>query len=863
MLELRTFGGLSLKDDGASISGAATQHKTLALLALLAAASKNGLSRDKLIAYLWPESDAEHGRNLLKQACYALRRDLQAPDLFVGATALRLNPDIITSDVQSFDDALERGDAAQTVALYTGPFLDGFFLNGTGEFERWVATERARLKQCACQALEALASVATARGDQNASVAWWRRLTELDPLSSRAALGLMTALETAGERAKAIGHGRAHETFVRAELSAEPASEVLALIERLHNETANNGRVRRVAPQATPGGEVVETTSPTAVTVPPTLLRRLRRADVLSRIAVAAVGVLLAGGVAGYALWPHQPAAGGADVPADRKMLVVLPFENLGSPRDEYFADGLSEAITTRLASIRRLGVIAGQSAMQYKRTTKAPTAIGKELGVEYILAGTVRWEKRRGEAGRVRVSSTLVRASDALQLWAEQYDTVLAGVFAVQSLVAEHVARALDIVLIEPERRGLAARPTDNLQAYDAYLRGWELRTRGYDAADWKRAADMFARAATLDPTFGPAYAELAQADLVIYIDYIDRSEARLAQSRTALDRALRLDPDLPEAHVALGDYYSWIRWDRARALEEFHRVQRAQPNNVRVLDALGDVARRQGRWAESVAYYRKALEFNPRGANVWNALGDVYIELRRYPEGIEAYDRALDIARTADSRFTKALAYLSQTGDLEPTQQMLPDVSENMAATGVPVLVVTLADVVTLLTPAQRAKLLAISPRALDGDTAGWALARAMVYRAQHELPLARAYFDSARIALESKLARDQDEYGRLRCMLGVALAGLGRSAEAVREGRSAVQALPVSKDAVEGPLMIASLARIYVMTGNYDAAVEQLELLLSRPGPLSGGWLRADPFWDPLRSHPGFQRLANKSS
>ena len=172
---------------------------------------------------------------------------------------------------------------------------------------------------------------------------------------------------------------------------------------------------------------------------------------------------------------------------------------------------------------------------------------------------------------------------------------------------------------------------------------------------------------------------------------------------------------------------------------------------------------------------------------------------------------------------------------------------------------LVVTLADVVTLLTDAQRAKLLAMSPSALDGDTAGWALARAMVYRAQREGPLARAYFDSARAAVESKLTRDQDEYGRLRCMLGVALAGLGRASDAIREGDRVVQMMPVSKDAMEGPLMLANLARIYVLLGEQDKAIDQLELVLSRPGPLSANWLKADPFWDPLRGSPRFQRLA----
>src|SRR5690348_11566170 len=318
MLELWTFGGLGIRENGGPLAGAAVQRKTLALIALLAAGGLKGVSRVKLADFLWPGRDTGHARQLLKQACYALRHDLNEPELLLGATELRLNAAVISSDIQAFEQALEEGDRAAAVRAYAGPFLDGFYVDGAGDFERWVAAERARLLQRARGAIEAIAAEATARGDVREAVGWWRRLAELDPLSSRAALGLMTALETAGERAKAIEHGQAHEAFVRAELGAEPASEVLALIERLHSESANKGRLPRVAPQATPGGEVVERTSPTAVTVPHTLLRQLRRADVLSRVAVAAIGVLLAGGVAGYALWPHQPAAVGVDIPADR-----------------------------------------------------------------------------------------------------------------------------------------------------------------------------------------------------------------------------------------------------------------------------------------------------------------------------------------------------------------------------------------------------------------------------------------------------------------------------------------------------------------------------------------------------------------
>src|SRR5438093_7047360 len=213
MVELRTFGGLSIEADGAPPTGAAAQRKTLALLALLARHPR-GLSRDKLIAYLWSETDAERGRSLLRQACYALRRDLHADDLFLGSTELRLNPAVVTSDVQAFDDALQREELALAVDRYSGRFLDGFYLSEASEFERWLDGERTPLAGQFSDALATLATGAAAQGDHRAAADWWRRLTALDPLSSQAALGLMTALVAAGESAEAIKHARSEERRV-------------------------------------------------------------------------------------------------------------------------------------------------------------------------------------------------------------------------------------------------------------------------------------------------------------------------------------------------------------------------------------------------------------------------------------------------------------------------------------------------------------------------------------------------------------------------------------------------------------------------------------------------------------------------
>jgi len=859
MLELRTFGGLAIKENGVALSGAAVQRKTLALLALLAAAGRKGLSRDKLAVYLWPERDTDHARHLLKQACYALRHDLKEPALLLGATELRLNPAVITSDVRAFEEALDGGDLATAVRAYTGAFLDGFYVDGAGEFERWVEAERTRLLKRVCGALESIAAEATARGDAREAVGWWRRLTELDPLSSRAALDLMTALGATGEPAKAIQHGQAHGAFVRAELGAEPAPEVLALVERLHNQTADpeRGRLTRIPHQATPGGEVVRT-GPAPVTVPPTLLRRLGRADVVSRMAVAAVGVLLAAGVAGYVLWPHQPAAGGADIPGGRKMLAVLPFENRGAAADEYFADGLTEAVATRLGSIQRLGVIAWLSASQYKGTHKSPQQIGRELGVQYILQGSVRWDKGSGTS-RIRVSPTLIRASDAAQLWADQYDTTLTGVFAIQSKLATRVAGALDIALMDAERRLLEARQTTNLQAYDLYLRGRELVDREYvTPASVRTAVGFYEQAVALDSNFALAYTWLSVGLVWLHVTYTDRSPELLQRGKAALDHALRLDPNLPESHGALGFYYLKALGDNNRAFDELTRARRMRPNDPYFAAVLADISDDQGHWNEALAYGREAAALDP--LNIYLASGPAltYAELRQFTQATYYYDRALAMRpESFDAQLGKALAYLGHTGDLAGAQRLLPNMSRPLDGAGGGAPVFALCDIATLLDAARQARVLSLAPPALEGDSAVLALTKALVLRANGRGPAARAQFDSARISLETTVRHwPSDPY--YAGLLGLALAGLGRSVDAIREGKRAVDLVPVSKDAEWAGYLRANLARVYVLLDQRDAAIDQLEIVLARPGPLSAGWLRADPFWDPLRGSPRFQRL-----
>ena len=856
MLYLKTFGCLSVDIDGTPGTGAAQQRKMLALLALLGAAGQRGLSRDKLIAALWPEIDAEHGRGLLRQACYALRRDLQAPELFLGSIQLHLNPAVISSDVESFASALGENDHARAVSFYTAPFLDGFYLNGGGEFEEWAETERARLANQYRAALEALSAEAVGRGEHRVAAKWRRRLLQLDPLSSHAALGLMTALDHAGERAEALRCGQDYEDLVRSELGADPPPELSEWIEQ-HRHVAGDRRTGK----AERAERVEEAHDPIAGAqgVPVTLSRRVRRAQVLSMIAVGAVVVLFAGG--GYTLWRQRGTMAAAEPVAagGRKMLAVLPFENRGPAADDYFADGLTEAIGMRLGSVPSLGVIASQSARQYKKTNKSLAQIGRELGVQYVLQGSVRWDKTAG-ASRVRVSPRLLRVSDGTQLWAAQYDTVLTGMFALQTSLATQVVGALDIVLATTQRRRLEA-STANFQAYEAFLRGLEAVKKADDPAERWRSLELFERAVALDSTFVTAYVFLSITDVVMYLSYLDRDVDRLRRAKAAVDRITHLDPDCDLGSCrALGFYELFVLKDYTRALQAFTRARRARPSDPYISSSISQAYRRQGKWSRALAYEQESERLNPLDDRQAVGLGGLYAVLRQFPAANYYFDRALaQKPRSVAHRLEKALSYLNLTGDLNGARHFLPDVSENISPTGTHDVAISLSDVALLLSDEQQTRLLQLTPAALDGDTAALALAKALVEQRRNHPALARASFDSARVVLQQKVRRHPNEDPFYHAMLGLALAGLKRPEEAVREGERAVALLPYPAGGPESTLMPANLARIHVLLGDQEKAVDALTRVFSRPGPLSAAWLRVDPFWDPLRSSPRFQQLA----
>jgi len=548
------------------------------------------------------------------------------------------------------------------------------------------------------------------------------------------------------------------------------------------------------------------------------------------------------------------------ETPVTTPTIAVLPFQNLGAAEDGYFADGITEEITSRLAMLPRLGVISRTSANQYRGTRKPLKTIGRELGAEYVLEGSVRWEKPPGGLSRVRVTPQLIRVSDDRHLWAGQYDETLEQVFQVQSRVAERVASALQLALQEPDRQALAAQPTANLRAYDFYLRGNDYFTRAGDHAGIRMAEEMYTKATEMDPAFALAFARLARIHIWQFHIFSDRTQARLALARSAVDSALRLQPGLPEAHLALGQIHYWGELDYQRALREFRIAQAGGPGNGDLAWARGLVERRLGQWEQAVADLRRAVDLDPRSAVKNLDLFELYLRRREYAEAERYVDRALELEPDSPVYIYKALLIVARDGDLGKAAGAL---KEGISRAGIEAVVFWApqfdvgAAVWQELDSTAQAAVDRLSLDRFGSDSSGYYLAKARARRYGGNLRAGRVYFDSAARVLEGRTRARPDDPA-LHAALAFAYAGLGRRDGAIREGRLAVEMRPASKDTWYGVDMLRNLAVVYATLGEADSAVKQLRVLLSVPSWISVPWLRADPTWDPVRRDPGFQAL-----
>jgi len=866
VLELRLLGPAQFAgSNGQDVDALTRQPKRTALLAYLAIARPRGLHRrDKLLALFWPELDEPHARNALSQALYVLRSALGDGAIVTrGDDEVGIASDAVRSDVSEFEAALDAHRQQDALQLYRGDLLDGFFVSSAPDFERWLETERARLRQRASEGGWALARSKAQRGDvveAERHARWAASLLLPDETQLRQ---LMTFLHDLGDRSAAV---RAYDEFARKfaeEYGLQPSAETQALATKIRRDARPNVGIGRPAEAQQPSADASREAAIGPESVKPPVLGTRKR---WSRTLIAVVMLV---GVAGFAIaFDHNArAAHKLGDPRDVPRLVVLPLTNLGPAENAYFAAGVSDEITTRLAMLRGLNVVGGAAAQRYKEAASGEKSRAEGVLADYFLQGTASWLPAR-EGGHIRVRLQLANARDGTALWGAIFEEDIGEttkLFALYSSIAQRVVDQLDLVLETPRHSVSTTSPTTSLEAYNDYLRGRDYMRRTSTAVNWGAAIQMLERAVQRDTSFALAFALLASAHTEA-VWQVGMNLAHYDSAKAAGEHALRLDPNLPEAHTFMGAYYYSCCEDYERAMWHLTTSQAIRPGNAQAVMRIGNVHKRQGRWAESIRDYEAAAKLDPLARWPQNNLAHAQMWSRRYDDAERTFRRVL--AYEPQDVFAYAhLAWLLvlRDGDIKSARTIVRDAarsSDGYAEMRLPYYL-------ELLDRKYDAALAALTPPE-PGLTASllneWLVSdeirRALVLRLRGDSAAARAQFDSARAELESVL-RDQSPESRrvqlwLRSGLAIAYAGLGRRPDAMKQVDFVLTSDPLKVDAIEGPKYLQHVALAYVLLGDRARAIDVLERLLSVGAPVSLQSLRLEPFWDALRSEPRFVRM-----
>ena len=556
------------------------------------------------------------------------------------------------------------------------------------------------------------------------------------------------------------------------------------------------------------------------------------------------------------------------DESLSQKSIAVLPLENLSrDPDNAYFADGIQEEILTRLAGIADLKVISRSSTQQYQSKPRNLREIAKQLGVANILEGSVQ-----KSADQVRVNVQLVHAQSDSHLWANTYDRKLTDIFGVESQIAKGIAESLQAKLTGSEEQALAVKPTNNPEAYDSYLRGLAFDARYsfhlYEVLDAQKAIGFYERALQLDPNFVVAWARLSRLSSLVYLNRYDTATgARGDAAKHALENAQKLEANSPETLLALGYYQYWVLLDYGLAKTTFGHVSKVLPGSSEPPKALAFIARREGHWDQSIAYFEQALTLDPRNVELLVAAAGNYASARQFPAALKLYDRVLDMTpNNPDALAAKAYIYQAQ-GNLEEAAKMLVGVNAQTPSTS---LFGTKINQLRLernygeavrLEQARQAQFHFAS----EFEKACYQVSLALTQRLAGDTAGAKLTAEQARKTLEPFYGNQPDS-PFLATMLSFAYAGMGEKDSALKLAERAIMLSPRAKDAAYGPGSEESLARIQALFGENSRAISTLAQLLQTPyatgpAPITAALLRLDPFWDPLRSDLAFQKLCEE--
>lgn len=573
-------------------------------------------------------------------------------------------------------------------------------------------------------------------------------------------------------------------------------------------------------------------------------------------VSLAAAAVLVAAAVGGYmSLRSRATADAGLRI-------AVLPFENEGTPEDDYFAEGMTDEVRSRLSSVPGVQVTARTSTRQYKKSTKAASDIGRELGVDYLVTGTVRWSRRGGSPDRVRVTPELVQVSNNTTKWSGPIDTVMSDVFAVQSAIASKVAQHLNVALAPPTQQRLASQPTQNLDAYHEFLRGEQITSNvgTGDAKVLNAGIQHYERAVALDSNFFEAWVSLSRA--LSFINSSGPTKQTVERNQVAMERAMMLGGNRAEAHLAFGQFLRDVKLDYEGARTQFDLGLKIDPNSVDLLLGEAGVDAILGRWDDALARDQQAAKMDPRSIATMRRVPSVLHAMRRYPEELAAWDRALALA--PDNLVLiqgKSFSYLA-LGEIDSVRALVAEKLKTVDTTALLVRFSLYQETMWALPPELWPKIVKLTLKDFDGDRGHWGLKVGHTYRLMGDTVRARMFGDTA-LAAFSKQLHDFPDRAQIRELVARAAALAGRKQEAMMQADSALKLRETTNDASIRPYVLFQAARVFIQSGQNERALDLIEQLITMPASdVTPAYLRIDPSFAPLKGNPRFEKLIGKT-